>query len=326
MAKRRLSMADEFQTKTEEFLDFVEGAAESQAGSQVQGVSVPATKDAFTGEQILAITDIHLPQQQSRKYFSPQAMESLIASIGEHGILQPLLVRPLELESGYELVAGERRYRAAQAIGIAEVPVMVRHLSDRDAVQVGLLENLQREDLNPIEETEALLQLLCMSLTSSKEEIISLLNQVAHIKKQGGELTNNVIRSQWEKIEQVFEVVGKLTPDSFRTNRLPLLNLPSDILEALRQGQIEYTKARLVAQLKDEEQRKELLVKAIEANLSVIEIREWIKSLKPPRHGDTLAERVKSTYKKIKQIKLWEDPKKRKTLEKLLGQIEELID
>lgn len=326
MAKRRLSMADEFLSKTEEFLDFVEGAAESQAERRLQDVSILATRSSSVVEQTVAITDIHLPQQQPRKYFSPQAMESLIASVGKHGILQPLLVRPLELASGYELVAGERRYRAAQAVGLAEVPVIIRVLSDHDAVQVGLLENLQREDLNPIEETEALLQLLCMSLTSSKEEIISLLNQVAHIKKQGGDFTNNVIRSQWQEIEKVFKVVGKFTPDSFRSNRLPLLNLPSDILEALRQGQIEYTKARLVAQLKDEGQRKELLVKAIEANLSVTEIREWIKSSKSPRHRDTLAERVKSTYKKIKQTKLWEDPKKRKTLEKLLGQIEELID
>lgn len=326
MAKRRLSMADEFPTKTEEFLDFVEGAAESQAESQLDELSVSATQHISNVEQSIATTDIHLPQQQPRKYFSPQGMESLITSVGEHGILQPLLVRPLKLGNGYELVAGERRYRAAQAVGLAEVPVVIRELTDRDAVQVGLLENLQREDLNPIEETEALLQLLCMSLTSSREEIISLLNQVAHIKKQGNELTNNVIRTQWEKIEQVFKIVGKLTPDSFRSNRLPLLNLPSDILEVLRQGQLEYTKARLIAQLKDEEQRKKLLVKAIEANLSVTEIREWIKSLKSSENKNTLAERVKSTYKRMKQTKLWEDPKKRKTLEKLLGQLEELID
>ncbi len=128
------------------------------------------------------------------------------------------------------------------------------------------------------------------------------------------------------KIEQVFKVVGKLTPDSFRSNRLPLLNLPSNILEALRQGQIEYTKARIIAQLRDEEQRKELLEETIKANLSVIEIREGVKSLKLTQSKDTLAERVKSTYQRIKQAKVWENPKKRKNLEKLLEQIEKLID
>lgn len=326
MAKRRFSMADEFPTKTEEFLDFVEGSAETKAKDQPGELSISATNYVSTVEQTIAITDIHLPQQQPRRYFSPQAMESLITSVEEHGILQPLLVRPLELGNGYELVAGERRYRAAQTLGLVEIPVVIRELTERDAIQVGLLENLQREDLNPIEETEALLQLLCMSLTSSKEEIITLLNQVAHIKKQGGELTNNVIRTQWEKIEQVFKVVGKLTPDSFRSNRLPLLNLPSNILEALRQGQIEYTKARIIAQLRDGGQRKELLEETIKANLSVIEIREWVKSLKLTQSKDTLAERVKSTYQRIKQAKIWEDPKKRKHLEKLLEQIEKLID
>jgi ParB family chromosome partitioning protein len=73
--------------------------------------------------------------------------------------LQPILVRPLESGNGYELVAGERRYRAAKAAGLTEIPVIVRTLSDRDTIQVALLENLQREDLNPVEETEAVLQL-----------------------------------------------------------------------------------------------------------------------------------------------------------------------
>ena len=326
MAKRRFSMADEFPTKTDEFLDFVEGTANSQIESQLDNPRISATQYVSTLKQTLLLTDIRLPQQQPRRYFSPQAMESLIASIKEHGILQPLLVRPLKLENCYELVAGERRYRAAQAVDLKEVPVVIRELTDLNAIQVGLLENLQREELNPIEETEALLQLLCVSLTSSKEEIISLLNQVAHIKKQNGDITNNVIREQWEKIEQVFKIVGKLTPDSFRSNRLPLLNLPNDILEALRQGYIEYTKARLIAQIKEEEQRKKLLQKVIEANLSLTEIRECVRSLKLSPRKDTLAERVKLTYKKVNQAKLWENPKKRKALEKLLGQIEELID
>jgi ParB family chromosome partitioning protein len=326
MAKRRFSMADEFPTKTEDFLDFVEGAADAQVEGQLDKLNTSDIKYTSASKQTLLLTDINLPRQQPRRYFSSQAMESLITSVKEHGILQPLLVRPLTLKNCYELVAGERRYRAAQALGLKEVPVIVRELTDLDAVQVGLLENLQREDLNPIEETEALLQLLCVSLRSSKEEIISLLNQVAHIKKQNSDITNNVIREQWETIEQVFKIVGKLTPDSFRSNRLPLLNLPGDILEALRHGQIEYTKARLIAQLKEEEQRKTLLQKVLEANLSVTEIREWVRSLKVSPNKDTLAERVKLTYTKINQAKLWENPKKRKSLEKLLKQIEELID
>ena len=320
MAKRRFSMSDEFLTKTEEFLDFVGVPEESQS----QNVSSLPTETTFTAEQFVEITDIRLPEIQPRRYFSNQAMESLIASIREHGILQPILVRPLESKNGYELVAGERRYRAAQVIGLAKIPVTIRHLSEKDAVQVALLENLQREDLNPVEETEAILQLLSMNLDCPKPEVISLLNQVAHIIKQGGELTNNVIRERWETVEQVFAVVGRLTPDSFRSNRLPLLNLPDDVLDALRQGRIEYTKARSISQLKDEELRKEILEKVIKENLSVREIREYIQATKTPKHQDALVERVKLAYKKMERTR-WEDPKKRKTLEKLLGQLEELM-
>lgn len=320
MAKRRFSMSDEFLTKTEEFLDFVGVPEESQS----HNVSSLPTETTFTAEQFVEITDIRLPEIQPRRYFSNQAMESLIASIREHGILQPILVRPLESKNGYELVAGERRYRAAQVIGLAKVPVTIRHFSEKDAVQVALLENLQREDLNPVEETEAILQLLSMNLDCSKQDVISLLNQVAHIIKQGGELTNNVIRERWETVEQVFAVVGRLTPDSFRSNRLPLLNLPDDVLDALRQGRIEYTKARAISQLKDEELRKEILEKVIKENLSVREIREYIQATKTPKHQDALVERGKLAYKKMEQTR-WEDPKKRKTLEKLLGQLEELM-
>lgn len=315
-------MTEEFLTKTEEFLDFVEVTGERQPHDLHKAL----TKNVLVTEQIVAVSDIRLPEKQPRRYFSPGAMESLITSIREHGILQPILVRPLESGNIYQLVAGERRYRAAQVIGLTEIPVIVRNLSDINAVQVALLENLQREDLNPVEETEAILHLLSVNLSFSKEEVISLLNHVAHIKKQNGEITNNVIRDQWKIVERLFEVVGRLTPDSFRSNRLPLLNLPDDIIEALNQGEIEYTKARAVSQLKDGKLRQELLAKAIKENLSIREIRDYIKLVKSPLHEDSLVERVNLAYKNMKQAKLWQDPKKRKTLEKLIGQIEKLIE
>ena len=199
-------MTEEFLTKTEEFLDFVEVTGERQP----HDLHKDLTKNVLVTEQIVAVSDIRLPEKQPRRYFSPQAMESLITSIREHGILQPILVRPLEPGNIYQLVAGERRYRAAQVIGLTEIPVIVRNLSDINAVQVALLENLQREDLNPVEETEAILHLLSVNLSFSKEEVISLLNHVAHIKKQNGEITNNVIREQWKIVERLFEVVGRL--------------------------------------------------------------------------------------------------------------------
>jgi ParB family chromosome partitioning protein len=93
--------------------------------------------------------------QQPRRYFDPEKLEQLKRSIEEHGILEPLIVRPLGggEGAGYQLVAGERRYRAARELGLKEVPVVVHQLSDQQAIQVALIENLQREDLNPVEET-----------------------------------------------------------------------------------------------------------------------------------------------------------------------------
>jgi ParB family chromosome partitioning protein len=306
-------------TKTDDFLEFVDNGA---VRNKFNGVA----SESETLKQTLPLAAITLSPQQPRRYFASEAMETLVASIREHGILQPLLVRPLETNDGaYELVAGERRYRAASIIGLDDVPVIIRSLSEQDAFQVSLLENLQREDLNPVEETEAILQLLCFRLDTSSEGIISILNQVANIRKQGSEITNNVIRSQWEKIEQVFNIVGRLTPDSFRSNRLPLLNLPQDVLTALRQGVIEYTKARIIARVKDDKKRKKLLQKAIQENLSLSEIKEHIVDLKPRPPASP-----RNSFKKLvsKMLKLptsvWENQAIEGEVNDLLEQLERL--
>lgn len=316
MTKRRLSMADEmeFPNKTKQFLEFVRDTGSSQHSEK------PA-------DQSLPLARIHLPVRQPRRYFGTKAMESLVASIREHGILQPLLVRPLE-HGDYELVAGERRYKAAQTLGLEEVPVVIHHLNERDAIQVALLENLQREDLNPVEETEAILQLLSSRLESSVEEVISLLHHVANLQKQGTELTNNVVRNQWEIVEHIFAIVGRLTPDSFRSHRLPLLNLAKDILDALMKGELEYTKARTIALIKNEEQRRELLTETVQENLSVREIKKRIAAIQTPKSSvpNVLPNRMQEVYRRVKQAKVWEEPKKAKALEKLLGQIEALMD
>jgi ParB family chromosome partitioning protein len=116
-----------------------------------------------SSESVVKLVEIHLPQQQPRRYFDSDALKELVSSVRQHGILQPLLVRPLK-EGGYELVAGERRYLAATEVGLTEVPVTVRELTNEEAFQFALIENLQRADLTPIEETEGILQLLALHL------------------------------------------------------------------------------------------------------------------------------------------------------------------
>ena len=99
----------------------------------------------------LNLLDIEPNKEQARKYFDEAALSELADSIAQHGVLQPLLVRPI-LGGGYQLIAGERRWRASRIAGLTQVPVIIKDLTDDEAAVISLIENLQREDLNPVEE------------------------------------------------------------------------------------------------------------------------------------------------------------------------------
>ena len=124
----------------------------------------------------MPITALHPNPNQPRRHFDDAALRELADSIKSQGIIQPLLVRPLGGENTYQIVAGERRWRAAQLAGLKEVPVYVRQLSDKEVMAAALIENLQREDLNPIEEAEAL-QALRDALELTQEELASRLGK-----------------------------------------------------------------------------------------------------------------------------------------------------
>jgi ParB family chromosome partitioning protein len=208
----------------------------------------------------IPINQIELPNYQPRTYFDEEKLEQLTHSIKEYGILEPLIVRPKPFSNLYELVAGGRRYRAAQLANLLEVPVTIKELSDEEVIEIALLENLQREDLNPVEETEGILRLLGSRLALSVEDVPALLYKLNRQHQGQIKSDNNVIIEEViAKIHQVFEVVGKFTVQSFIQNRLPLLNLPSDILQALKKGNLAYTKARAIAKVENPQQRIELL-------------------------------------------------------------------
>jgi ParB family transcriptional regulator, chromosome partitioning protein len=275
------------------------------------------------------IEQIKLPAQQPRRYFDPAKMAHLIESVREHGILEPLIVRPIA-PNQYELIAGERRFRAAQSLNLTAVPISSRAFTDREAQQIALVENLQREDLNPIEETEAILALLALSLDVESSEIIAILNQASNAKKRDIELTENVFR-QYEQIEKLLQGIGRFTAQSFRSSRLPLLNLPEDVLTALRQGKLEYTKARAIAQVKDEAKRKKLLKQAVTKELSLSAIKEEIAVVRAEELGvdqdpADFKVRFDDIHRRVKQAKLWDDPKKRRRLEKMMGDLEVLLE
>jgi ParB family transcriptional regulator, chromosome partitioning protein len=290
----------------------------------------PVEDFIFRGEktgavQVAFLTDIKLPDYQPRQYFDESKLEELAQTIKQHGVLEPLLVRKLANHNQYELVAGGRRYRAASKAGLTEVPVIVRELSNEQAIEIAIIENLQREDLNPVEKTEGIINLLAKRLNIRTEEVSPLLHQLQ--KQLRGRSANNVIgSSKIELIQSVFDSLGLMELDSFISNRLPLLNLPKDILEALRAGKIEYTKAKAIARMADEKTRIQLLEEAIANSLSLSQIRELVKAEQEPKQQSELKTRFDTTYKQAKKAKkLWNDAKKRKQLESLLAKLEKLI-
>lgn len=339
--------------------------------------------------QTIPLEQISLPPNQPRRYFDSEALQQLTESIKLHGILQPLLVRLIDGEK-HELVAGERRYRAAKELGLQVVPVVIRELDDNAAFQLALIENLLREDLNPVEETEGILQLLALKLGRSVEDIPPLLRRLQHERKVAALSSNNVIgkpespsdntvqddvvKDESEKInsdnnviekdenekidasnnvigkdedheqqgsnplnpdlkvvEEVFEGLGLMTWESFANNRLPLLNLPEDILDALREGALEYTKAKAIAQIQNLDERVAFLEQAIAQNWSLSEIKQRISDKKnaastPNIDSNNYKERFTAATTKLKKSRIWSDPKKRKQIEKLLAQLEALTN
>lgn len=293
-------------------------------------VALFADVETPTSPERLRINQISFPKQQPRRYFDPEKMEQLVVSIKEHGILEPLLVRSLENSDKYELVAGERRYRAAKEAGLTEIPVVIRELSDEQAIQIALIENLQREDLNPVEETEGVLQLLSLKLQMPTSDVPKLLYRMQHEAK--GNVAHNVMGSDEDKaVQSVFAALGTMTWESFVNNRLPLLNLPQDVLEALRQGKIAYTKAQAIARVKGDEQRKDLLDKAISQDLSLTQIKDQIAALKAVKksEGDenppSLKGQIDDVLRLAKRSKVWSNPQKQKRLEKVLAELRSIV-
>ncbi len=268
---------------------------------------------------------IVVPEQQIRRYFDPEKMAQLTASVKEHGILENLLVRPHPTRKGfYQLVAGERRYRAAKEAKLTEVPVMVKDLTDEEALAISLVENLQRDDLNPVEETEGIILFLSHKLKTSEPEVSSLLYKLNNETKKN--LNHNVmVKSEIETIEQIFREIGLMSWQSFVSNRLPLLKLPEDLLESLREGKIAYTKAKAISKIMDADARKNLLDEAIKSSLSLTQINERVEPITPKKEKYDLRNRFDATYKQVRKTKsIWQDPQKQKKLKSLLKQLEKL--
>ena len=220
-------------------------------------------------QQSVALHLIRRRKDQPRRYFDEAAMEELTTSVKEKGIIQPVILRPHKEDPGrYELVAGERRLEAATRARLPGVPAVIREMSDQEAREIGLIENLQREDLNPIEEIDATLALLAPRLKLSVEQVPSHLSALRYHAKTGKDHPDIAV------VEEAFTSLGKLSWQSFVTTRIPLLKLYPDVLEKVREGELDYTKALVVGRVKEERKRRFLLELALEGELSLRELQQ----------------------------------------------------
>lgn len=208
----------------------------------------------------LRISEIEPNRSQPRKQFDEESLAELSESIAQHGVLQPLLVRPMT-DGTYQLVAGERRWRAARMAGLTEVPVVIREMTDRQASELSLIENLQREDLNPMEEALGYKTLM-----------------------------GNYGLTQ----EEVAKVVNKSRPAV--ANALRLLNLPSRIAEMVSEGRISAGHARAILSFPTEQEQTEAAELVVKDRLSVRDIEKRAKRSNSPNKKKAENEFIRNSF------------------------------
>lgn len=209
-------------------------------GKGLDAIFAENAGESGEGAVTIRISEIEPNRDQPRKEFDSGALSELAESIAQHGVLQPLLLRPM-LSGGYRIVAGERRWRAARMAGLSEVPAVVREMTDGEEMLFALIENLQREDLNPLEEAKGYQQL---------------------------------IDAQGFTQEEAATAVGKSRPAV--ANALRLLNLPEEIQQMVEKGEISAGHARTLLSFKNPEDMRAAAEKA-KAGASVRELEALAK-------------------------------------------------
>ena len=214
--------------------------------------------------KLIRISDIQKNPYQPRKEFSEEKIKELAQSIKENGLIQPIIVRQSPV-IGYEILAGERRYRASIAAGLSEVPVIIKKLSDQDMMVHSIIENLQREDLNPIEEAKAYQSLIEKGYTHA----------------------------------DIAAKMGKSRP--YITNLVRLLTLPDFILTEVETGKLSQAHARLLIQLSTDEQKK-LLYRIQTEDLSVRQVEHLLKEEKNKKKSKEKDHFIKEEEENLKKL------------------------
>ena len=240
--------------------------------------STPEETQMEDAAKWIAVTQIQPGNLQPRRYFSEESIDNLAESFKAQGFRGAINVRPRQ-EDTYEIVAGERRWRAAKAAGLTEVRCIVDQYSDEEALQFALVENLQREDLSKLEETEGILQLIEAKLGIKTEAAIQIVRTEGHSDKQ---LRSDVAPSEeLQKIEALLSYFN-IELQTFRTKNLRTLALPEDLKEAHLKDGLSYSAALELNKIKDAGLRAALLETAIHEKLSFREIKRRVKEKNQP--------------------------------------------
>lgn len=211
----------------------------------------------------LPLDEIIPNRDQPRKQFDPEALADLSESIAQHGVLQPLLVRPMP-DGTYQLVAGERRWRASRMAGLTDVPVIIRNMDEQEAAELALIENLQREDLNPMEEAIGY---------------------------------RTLMETYGMTQEQAAGVVNKSRPAV--ANALRLLQLPQAVADLVSEGKLSAGHARTVLAFEGEEAQTAAAVEAVRKGLSVRELERLAKAAKRQPRAPREPQRRDSFYDEV---------------------------
>ncbi len=216
---------------------------------KVTAKTEPKNQKDNSSVQQVALSQIVPNPHQPRKFFNPEKLQELANSIQAHGVLQPLVVSGQNDGGQYELIAGERRYQASKLAGLSKVPVIIRRASEQEKLELAMIENVQRHDLDPIEEA--------MGYQKMQQEF---------------DLTQEEVALRTGKSRSVV------------ANAIRLLNLPMDIQRALREGKISGGHAKAILALDDPEKQRALVSLILEKNLTVRQVEDKIKTIKVPSH------------------------------------------
>ena len=283
---------------------------------------------------------------QPRKYFDPEGMEKLKRSIVKVGIQEPLLVRR-RVDDKLEVVSGERRWRSGRELQLAELPAIERELSDEQALEIALIANLMREDLNPVEETDSIIALVALRLKLDREQLPSVLFKIKNLRTRYQKSNVEIAQDLQETTEnsEILTAIAigdidsilaefSISLESFVANRLVALQkMPELLLEAIRRGEIGLSKADVIRKgdLPPEVQ-EEMLAKAISEGLTKQDISKKVQATrlatvesKQSAQPD-LRTQLHQRYQSVRQKKVWKQIESNPKLKKKMQRVNTLLD